>query len=220
MEASFWHQRWSENQIGFHQENVNSRLIRLWPELDITPGAGVFVPLCGKSTDMLWLAEQGYRVLGVELSEPACEAFFQENGLSCRTERRGAFIEFTGDNVRLLAGDFFSLTRADLEEVMAFYDRAALVALPESMRPDYARHMGEILRPGSRGLCISMSYDESRMNGPPFSVTEEEVRRLFAPLFDVDTLARSSGPEIVGNLRERGLDTLDEAVFRMVRHDR
>ncbi|MYH89513.1 MAG: thiopurine S-methyltransferase, partial [Gammaproteobacteria bacterium] len=91
MEPEFWHQRWSENRLGFHQQKINSRLRKFWPGLGIPRGTGVFVPLCGKSLDMLWLAEQGYRVLGIELSRAACEAFFVENGIAYRAEARGHF---------------------------------------------------------------------------------------------------------------------------------
>jgi thiopurine S-methyltransferase len=31
---------------------------------------------------MIWLAEQGHRVVGVELSQIAVAAFFRENGLT------------------------------------------------------------------------------------------------------------------------------------------
>ncbi len=217
MEPEFWHQRWSENKIGFHQQKINSRLRKLWPGLGVPRGADVFVPLCGKSLDMLWLAGQGYRVLGIELSAPACEAFFVENGIAFRAEARGLFTGYTSEAITLYAGDFFDLSAGDLSAVEGFYDRAALIALPQAMRPGYAGHMMDILPAGCRGFLIGMTYDEQKMQGPPFSVGEEEIRELFEPGFSVDLVSESSGPEIVGNLRERGLDTLDEKVYRLAR---
>ena len=166
---------------------------------------------------MVWLKAQGYRVIGVELSESACESFFKENDLSFTAEQRGEFTVFKGDGIELLAGDFFALSATDLAGASAVYDRAALVALPVSMRADYVQHLANLLPPAARGLCISMSYDQSKMNGPPFSVPEAEVRRLFDTGFEVDVISESSGPDIVGNLKERGLDTLDEKVYRLVR---
>ena len=219
MEPEFWQQRWSENKIGFHQQKINSRLRKLWPGLGVPRGAEVFVPLCGKSLDMLWLAEQGYRVLGIELSAAACESFFVENGIAYRAEVRGPFTGYIGEAITLYAGDFFDLSANDLSAVRGVYDRAALIALPESMRPGYARHMTDILPSGCRGLLIGMTYDERKMQGPPFSVGEAEVRELFEPGFSVDLISESSGPDIVGNLRDRGLDTLDEKVYRLARLD-
>lgn len=175
----------------------------------------MFVPLCGKSLDMLWLAEQGYRVLGIELSASACESFFVENGMAYKVETRGPFTGFASESITLFAGDFFDLSAENLSNVQGVYDRAALIALPESMRPGYAGHMADILPSGCRGLLIGIAYDERKMQGPPFSVGEEEVRELFEPGFSVDLISESSGPEIVGNLRERGLDTLEEKVYRL-----
>ena len=217
METEFWHQRWQDNQIGFHQEKINSRLIRLWPDLGLRAGDLVFVPLCGKSLDMLWLAQQGYRVFGVELSEIACEAFFRDNQLDYSVSEQGPFTVYTGDAIALWAGDFFALTEKDMHSVAATYDRAALVALPEAMREEYCRHLARILPQGSPTLLISMEYDQQKMKGPPFSVVEDEITRNLSGNFSVEKLSQSSGPDIVGNLARRGLDTLTEKIFKLVR---
>ena len=76
MDEQFWQARWAENQIGFHQRETNPYLERYWSQLQLPAGCQVLVPLCGKTLDMLWLAAQGHRVLGVELAERAVEDFF------------------------------------------------------------------------------------------------------------------------------------------------
>ena len=78
MDTDFWLERWQNNQTGFHQDEINSYLTRYWSGLGLTQGSRVLVPLCGKSLDMLWLAEQGHSVVGIELSRLAIEAFFHE----------------------------------------------------------------------------------------------------------------------------------------------
>ncbi len=217
MEPDFWHERWKENRIGFHQQKINSRLKKLWPVLEVPAGARILVPLCGKTLDMLWLRDAGHEVLGVELSAEACAAFFEENELPCARRGGDRFEHFTGEGIELLAGNFFTLGSNDTADIAAAYDRAALVAMPAAMRPDYANHLAELLPKGSQVLLISMDYDQQRMDGPPFAVPENEVRSLFSPAFDVEIIATSSGPDIVGNLAERGLDTLEEKVYRLVR---
>ena len=82
MEAAYWHNRWDNGLVGFHMEDVNPYLQKYWPALDIQPGQKVFVPLCGKSIDMLWLAGQGYAVVGVEIRPVAIETFFNDSGWS------------------------------------------------------------------------------------------------------------------------------------------
>ena len=76
-----WHDRWRENRIGFHETAVNSHLQNYLPGFDLPPGSKIFVPLCGKAVDMAWLAEQGYEVIGIEISRVALEAFFAEQAL-------------------------------------------------------------------------------------------------------------------------------------------
>ena len=215
MEPAFWHKRWSENRIEFHQQEFNSRLTAFWPSLGIPPGACIFIPLCGKSLDMLWLVEQGYRVLGIELSQVACEAFFVENDLAFEVREQRPFKAFAGQGITLLAGDFFDLFAADLAHVGGFYDRASLIAFPQQMRNRYAGHLAATLPAGCQGLLVSMSYDEAKMEGPPFSVASDEVYRIFRSGFSVDLLAEYPGLKAPGRLQKRGLDILDEKVYRI-----
>ena len=217
MHADYWLDKWAADDIGFHAERVNKRLVEHWPGLGIDPATPVFVPLCGKSLDMLWLHERGHPVFGVDLSELACEAFFTENSLAFERREIERGIEFTGGGdaagIRLIAGDFFALTQVDTEHVHAVYDRAALIAMNDGLRADYARQLVDLLPLQSRGLVIAIEYDQSRMKGPPFSVPDAEVRRLLGSNFELEELAHHDGPERLGNLAERGLDTLDERVY-------
>lgn len=219
MDPDFWHQRWRENQIGFHQPDVNLHLQAFWPQLGVPGGGRVFVPLCGKSLDMRWLRQQGCRVVGVEISPVAVQDFFREQGLQPDCTRTAHFERCSADGIELLCGDFFDLTRADLDGVAAVYDRASLIALPPSLRVDYARHLTGLLAPATPVLLVTLEYDQDQMQGPPFSVTESEVRRLFEAGFEVevqhadDVLAREP------RFRERGLTRLDEKVYLLRRRD-
>ena len=221
MEPEFWQQRWREDRTGFHQSKVNSRLRHLFPTLGLAPGVEVFVPLCGKSLDMLWLHEQGYRVFGVELSEKAVTAFFDENELSYRARTSGEAVLFEGTaaatGIRLLVGDFFAIAPDSLSGVAGFYDRAALIAMPEHMRGAYVAQLARSLPAACPGLMLTIDYDQSRMKGPPFAAPDSATRALLDPHFTVEELAHASGPEKLGNLAERGLETLDEYAYGLLR---
>ena len=222
MEAAYWQKKWAEEKIGFHQKHVNKRLEERWAALDAPAGCPVFVPLCGKSLDMLWLHRQGHPVLGVEISEKAVGDFFAENALPVERETHGAFVLWRGtgeaEGIRLLVGDFFALEPADLAEVGAFYDRASLIAMGEGFRVRYARHLAAIVPGGVPGLLLTIDYDPARMQGPPFPVPDALTRELLGSAFHIDELARYGGPERLGNLAGRGLETLDEHVYRLRRH--
>ena len=221
MEADFWHEKWEADSIGFHQARTNKHLQQWWPEAEIAQDSEVFVPLCGKSLDMLWLHEQGYKVTGIELSQKAIESFFKENDLSFERHTDGPFEIFSGtgkaEGIKLLAGDFFALTADHCRNVSAVYDRASLIAMNDDLRPQYAQQLAAILPAGSISLLLVIDYDASKMQGPPFPVPASMVTKLFTKNFDIHELAHYSGPEFVGNLSKRGLDSLEERVFRLHR---
>jgi len=221
MKSNRWLESWKSGKIGFHQKHVNSRLEKFWPELGLETSEPVLVPLCGKSLDMLWLSQLGHPVIGVELSEIAVEAFFIENRLPFKQTQTGNLQEFTGTGkalgIRLLVGDLFDLETAQTGPLTGFYDRASMIALPPEMRQQYVDKLATLLPAGAVGLLIGLSYDPSKMSGPPFSVPDAEVRSRFARDFQVTELARSSGPERLGNLADRGLDTMDEHIYQLLR---
>jgi thiopurine S-methyltransferase len=212
MEPEFWHQRWASNQIGFHEDQVNAYLARHYADLGLAPGETVFVPLCGKSLDLRWLADQGARVVGVELSPIAVESFFAEQGLSPRVSKEGAFEVWESGPIRLLCGDYFTLAPADLAGVHAVYDRAALIALPPERRADYVGHLDRLLPGARRTLLVSLEYFQEEMQGPPFSVAEQEVRTLFA-----DAQVKQIGAQDVltdnPRFRDKGLTRLLECAY-------
>jgi len=217
MEKSFWHARWQANEIGFHQAEINAHLQNYWPTLHVEQGGCVFVPLCGKSRDMLWLAGQGQRVLGVELSPIAVADFFEENALTFSAQADTRFVRRQADEITLLEGDFFDLTAADTQGLTAVYDRASLIALPPSMRKRYAQQMVALLPSGVPVLLIALDYPPQEMDGPPFAVSAAEVAALFATDFHIEPLG---GQDILMDnprFQARGLTRLYEQVFRLLR---
>ncbi len=163
---AFWHERWSTQQIGFHRDSPNPLLLDHW---HFPPGR-VLVPLCGASLDLGWLAAQGNEVVGVELSPLACEKFFRDAGIEPASEGN----TLSAGGITLVHGDFFQYRPA--QGFDAFYDRAAMIALPAELRPAYVAHVKSLLRRPYRGLVVSMAYDQARRDGPPFSVPGHEVR--------------------------------------------
>lgn len=206
MSPEFWLQRWQENRIGFHQAQINMHLETYWPELGIAAGSTVFVPLCGKSLDLLWLASQDYRVLGVELSPLAVQAFFAENDLRPEIEQGRRFTHYRCGEIEILCGNFFDLQAADLAGVGGVYDRASLIALPPDMREHYAAHLGHILPDAVPVLLITLDYPQEERQGPPFAVDEQEVRRLYDGRWHVNTVARLDLSSETGGAQGHGFN--------------
>lgn len=197
MDASFWHAKWEKSEIGFHQDEVNPLLVEHFGRLSMAPGSRVFLPLCGKTRDIGWLLASGYRVAGAELSRVAVEQLFADLGLVASVSPVGELMHFAAADIDIYSGDIFALTGSELGQVDAVYDRAALVALPEAMRPRYAGHLTEITRRAPQ-LLIAYEYDQSLQDGPPFSVGGEEVQRHYGHRFAL-TLAAST--DVPGGLK-------------------
>ena len=213
MEHEFWHERWETNATPFHEGRVNAALERQFERLALAPGTKIFVPLCGKAVDMRWLCDRGHPVLGVELSRIAARDFFNENDIAYGEEETGAFVRFSGDGVTVLCGDFFALTRDHLVDVSAVYDRASLVALPADMRDRYAAHLLSIVPRAAPMLTVTFEYRQQEMNGPPFSVSESEVRERFGGERHIELLESCEVIDQAPGLRQRGLSGLREHAF-------
>jgi thiopurine S-methyltransferase len=212
MDADFWLQRWREGRTAFHQNRVMPLLEKHWLALGLKSGGRVFVPLAGKSLDMLWFAANGYRVLGVELSPIAVEQFLAENRLAAQAHTTPAGVHYVADAIELIQGDVFALDAAALAECTGAYDRAALIALPPALR---ARYVGEVyarLPPNCRVLLITLEYPQQEREGPPFSVDEAEVRRLFSPAWRIEVLERR---DILADEPGFGASALTTAVYRL-----
>jgi thiopurine S-methyltransferase len=199
MDQNFWHQRWEKNEIAFHESKANPLLAKHFTEMSLAKGSRVFVPLCGKTLDISWLLSNGYRVAGAELSQLAIEQLFMELGLQPEISTVGEMEQWSANRLDIFVGDIFSLSRKMLGSVDAVYDRAALVAFPQEMRTRYAVHLIEITGKAPQ-LLICYDYDQSVMEGPPFSVTSEEVTRHYAGMYDLRLIAST---EVPGGLKGR-----------------
>ncbi|ABV85916.1 thiopurine S-methyltransferase [Shewanella pealeana] len=217
MQPSFWHDKWDAQQVGFHLSAVNPLLVKYWPQLELDANAQVFVPLCGKSLDMCFLAEQGHEVLGCELNELAVQQFYRENELAFDISTLAEHQRFHTEQVTIYQGDIFSLDAAEMPNTQAFYDRAALIAWPEEMRSAYARQLAKLVPANSTGLLITLDYPQAELNGPPFAVSDDWVQANLATDFEIERLSSedvlSENPRFVN----KQVSWLTESVYKLIR---
>jgi thiopurine S-methyltransferase len=225
MQPDFWHNKWERNEIGFHQDSINRYLRDHWSILGLNGNEVVFVPLCGKSLDMHWINRLGHPVVGVELNASACRQFFAEAGMEARISRQGRFEVYQAGTITLLCGDVFELNTEHMTGVRAVYDRAALIALPSDLRQRYVRHLRAILPPEAQILLVTMTYPEhpvsspqmgaSSVGQPPFSVSENDVRCLFAEHYSIELIHRNELGWDDPFAKRKGLSDLWETVYRL-----
>lgn len=217
MQPDFWHDRWQQNLIGFHQDTPTPLLQKHWPAVGAPPGSRVFVPLAGKTLDMPWLAAQGHRVLGVELSPLAVTQFFDALGVTPDISETRYGRHHRAGPIELICGDAFALDAELLADCAAVYDRAALIALPPELRARYVDTLYARLPAGCRGLLITLEYPPHEKAGPPFSVDEPEVRERYGRGWDVSLLERRDMLATQQGFIDEGVTSLDTVVYRLTR---
>jgi thiopurine S-methyltransferase len=212
MENEFWLNKWRSKNIAFHEQNINSDLVAYIKTLNLHPGDCIFVPLCGKTKDMYWLANEGFRVIGVELSPIACNEFFAEMNTSPQITHLSKFTSYKHNNIELLCGDLFDLTNTDLPDIDAIYDCKALIALPEYLRKKYVNHIVSCL--GVKIKILLLTRESScHINPPPYSVNENEVNLLYGAYFNVRQLKSMSVLDIPERLVKKGYLEMRESVY-------
>ena len=197
MDSNFWQKKWETKDIGFHQAQANPLLVKHFNRLALAEGSRIFLPLCGKTLDIAWLLSQGCKVVGAELSELAVKELFAELGMPATIKKVGKLIHYSAEDIDVFVGDIFNLSEQMLGAVDAVYDRAALVALPDNVRVKYTALLMQITHKAPQ-LVICFEYEQRLMAGPPFSITEQEVKQHYSAYYNV-TLIESV--DVIGGLK-------------------
>jgi thiopurine S-methyltransferase len=188
---SFWNARWETGATRWHKTHPHPSLQQYLDDkiLSNFPGGGarVLVPLCGKSVDLKYLAQKRKvaKVVGVDGIYKAAKEFAKENPdldlTDSAAEKVGSFRRLEGLSMEFLIGDFFDVDQvATGGSFDAVWDRGALVAVKPDLRDAYVQKLGELLNSDSKVLLSTYVRPNGDVtSGPPFSIDEAEVRKLF-----------------------------------------
>ena len=208
-----WLKFWENNETNWHGDNVTQELIEYFELFELEPRDKVFVPLCGKSLDMLYIMNQGFSVIGVEISEIGVRQFFNENNLTYKITKVDDFDLYSTENLEIYCGDFFALTSKHLNKVKSVFDRKSLIALEPEVRQKYVKHLNDIISLGARILLVTLQYPQYQMSGPPFSVDKSEVESLFSMAFESQELRSFNDIENESKLTRAGVDYINNAAY-------
>ncbi len=163
----------------------------------------VLVPLCGKTVDLMWLADRGHQVVGVEFVPQAADEFFAEQGLTPEESQHGEIRVLSSGPITVLGGDIFAVEQALVGHIDRIWDRAALVALTPETRVRYTKHLRSLAAPGAVLLQNVFEYDESKMEGPPFCIPDAEIRKHYEGA-QIELLSEADVIEKAVQFRDRG----------------
>ena len=197
MNNEHWIERWQEKNIGFHEESVNTLLVKHFKTLNLKHSSNIFVPLCGKTLDISWLMMLGHNIVGVELSEIAVKELFEELYILPKISEENGMLCYQNEGICIFVGDVFNLNPKMVEKVDVIYDRAALVALPKDVRVKYTQHLREITN-NAQQILFCVEYDETLMNQTPFSICQDEIKEHYQDHYNIKLLERK---EVEGGLK-------------------
>ena len=149
----------------------------------------ILVSWCGKCLDMIWLAEQGHTVVGVEYTEYAVNQFFSDNSIPFSMIERDGFKVYAAKErkITIYCGDMFKFT-SSISGCMfdAVWDHHALGACNPSQRQTHIGVLRSILKPQGKILLSHFEYDPTEHSGPPFSLWPALIQELFKEHFSVE----------------------------------
>lgn len=195
----FWEQAWADGRTRFHRPDPNAGLVK-YASTIFDSGDRVLVPLCGKSVDMLWLSERGYGVSGVEVAKLPIDEFISENNLEGSWSDHSYQVK--AQRITIYHQDFFNHDG----RYEAIYDRACLVALSAPLRARMAERYKALLKPKGKILLITLKHPTS--DGPPYSISDEEIDSLFAKDFSIELLEVADVPVDSRTIEIRKLELL------------
>ena len=219
MEKNFWLDIWNKGMIGFHASEYHPKLIEHLSKFTLKDKPHTFVPLCGKSLDMLYLVEQGHHVTAVEICPIAVESFFKENSIEFTKEENDHHACYRSEKLTIYCGDYFTLNKNYIGHIDFVYDRASNIALPYKMRTEYYKKMAELTSTDSQFLIINFEHDNENVPGPPFSVKSDEIITHYQNLFecDVEILEAFSKKITIERFTSLGLAKADYKVIKIKR---
>ncbi len=214
MEASFWHNSWELGgfHTSFHRKDIHPYVLQ-YMSPDKIEGKNILVPLCGKTIDLLYLAQYANKVIGVELVEEAIHQFFYENNLQVTRPDDTTYIS---GNITIYCRDFMALTPEETGPVDWILDRASLVALPGDMRMAYIQTIERLSSVGTQQLVITLEYFPL-LESAPFSITPDELMKYYGRRHIIRHV-ESPGLSNHGMVRRWKLDFLIEHGFLLTKY--
>ncbi len=214
MEKEYWINKWHSNDIAFHEQNITPDLISHIKQLKLKEDDCIFVPLCGKTKDMLWLVHQGFYVIGVEISDIACHDFFSESQITPRIVHTDKYKKYESERITLFCADFFDLKQSDFPPVKAIYDCKALIALPPCHREKYLTQILNCFGSDINILLLTREGDKT-VKPPPYPISDKEIKLLYSEYFNIQQIEYNEIKNIPERLINKGYTQMFERTYLM-----
>jgi len=173
-EVRFWQSLYEQRGDGWDLARATPPLATYFARHSPS-GKRTLVVGCGRGHEARLLAQAGALVTAVDFA-PA--AIAEARRLAEREQLRVTFLE----------RDLFLLSNEPqlLQGFELVVEHCCFCAIDPARREEYVRVMAALMAPGAQ--LVGLFYCHGRAGGPPFSVGEDELPRLFAPAFALESL--------------------------------
>ncbi|XP_029214387.2 probable thiopurine S-methyltransferase isoform X2 [Acropora millepora] len=218
-----WEQDWTNDNPEFHTNEVNAMLMKQHQEF--TGGRKnlrILVPLCGKSYDMIWLANQGHSVVGVELIRRGIELFFRDNKLkycekkvALNAETHGTIFKANDKDISIYECSIFDFSaKVAGGQFDCIWDRGSMTAInmmTDERVKQYRDVMLACLKPTGRYLIEFFVPDS--LEGMPSSfkfISKESLTALFGERCTIGFVGREEMPSDMTSAHEQKIEDCRE----------
>lgn len=171
-----WQTHYDDNDLSWDLGHVAPPFVRLFEEKVIPPGS-LIVPGCGQGHEVIFFAERGFQVTGVDYTSGAVALLRR----SLKNKKLDA---------RVLRRNFFDLDDSHNHAYDNLLEQTFFCAIHPDERTAYVDTVCRILKPG--GMLAGLFYETGEEGGPPFNTTEDHIRDHFSELFAIERLEKCS----------------------------
>lgn len=166
MNITNWDQAYQENFTPWDKGQPSPALVEFFERHELT--GRVLVPGCGVGHDVAFLVSRGLDAIGLDIAPTAIE------------RAKARYPELAE---RFVLGDLFELK----DSFDAVVEHTCLCALPPEWREKYREAVAGLLKPGGRliGVFFINPEMDPGETGPPFGISEVELKALMAPRFEL-----------------------------------
>ncbi|KAJ8302290.1 hypothetical protein KUTeg_021277 [Tegillarca granosa] len=207
-----WKAAWENGKAVWQVHHVNVALKRNIHRLKIENSGDpkILLPLCGKTRDIKWLWEQGFTVVGVEVSEIAIKDFFAENDIKYEVSQikgcPGVLYRSTDDRILLRVSSNTSGTEEHSQLFLNQKGGNNFVAYHDinHTRYKYASAISELMSDNCKMLLETLEKNIDVDPGqPPFDFQEPEMRQHFNQQFELEQIDQIKIDEYIDPSDER-----------------
>ncbi|MBX2990862.1 MAG: methyltransferase domain-containing protein [Bacteroidetes bacterium] len=181
-EPHYWDIRYRNNQDSWDMGTPTPVFVDLLESGRFEPGKTLVLG-CGKGYDAVLFAQHGFPVTAIDFSPEAIK-----HTRSLAEEKHVA--------LELVQEDIFDYSLGISGEFDYVVEYVTFCAIDPSRRPEFASVVPSLMKPAGRFIGLFFPLD-NRSGGPPFSVSMDEVNRLFGKkleLISVEAPERSVSP--------------------------